>query len=347
MSAAPRYLDTAALYAAISPAEAVGAIQDALLAGFDTGTDHVRSTEKLTQGDFLLMPSEVGPHAGIKVITISPENPGRGLPRIQGLYVLFDSETLTPQLLMEGAALSNIRTPAVSLAATEGALLRATEPLNVVVFGAGPQGIDHLATLKAVLGSRRHISSVTFVVRTPRPIDVADATVVEAESADAEAAVAAAGIIICATTAHTPLFDSAGVRDDAVVIAVGSHEPDARELDSALMARAQVIVEDVPTALRESGDVILAIEEGVLSPERLLTMADVICGRTQLEADRPVVFKSSGMSWEDLAVASAISRAMTPADESGNGSADAVTGHGGVTAGDDNRRGNGVTDTDD
>lgn len=312
MSAAPRYLDTAALDAAISPAEAVTAIQDALLAGFDTGTDHVRSTEKLTQGDFLLMPSEVGPYAGIKIITISPENPARGLPRIQGLYVLFDSETLTPQLLMEGAALSNIRTPAVSLAATEGALLRSAEPLHVVIFGAGPQGIDHLATVKAVLGSKRELASVTFVVRTPRPIDVAEATVVAAGSADAEAAVAEAGLIICATTARTPLFDSAAVRNDAVVIAVGSHEPDARELDSALVARSQIIVEDVPTALRESGDVILAIGEGVLSADRLLTMPDVVCGRAELQADRPVVFKSSGMSWEDLAVASAISRATAP-----------------------------------
>ena len=308
MSAAPRYLDTAALYAAISPAEAVGAIQDALLAGFDTGTDHVRSTEKLTQGDFLLMPSEVGPYAGIKIITISPDNPGRGLPRIQGLYVLFDSETLTPQLLMEGAALSNIRTPAVSLAATEGALLRSAEPLNVVIFGAGPQGIDHLATVKAVLGSRRELASVTFVVRTPRPIDVAEATVVAAGSADAEAAVAEAGLIICATTARTPLFSSAAVRADAVVIAVGSHEPDARELDSALLGRAHVIVEDVPTALRESGDVVMAIADGALVADDLIPMADVIRGTTQLDSDRPIVFKSSGMSWEDLAIAAAIAR---------------------------------------
>jgi len=219
---------------------------------------------------------------------------------------------LTPRILMEGAALSNIRTPAVSFAATRDALLRSADPLDVVIFGTGPQGIDHLETLKAVLSSRREIASVTFIVRTPRAIDVAGAHVVAAGSVDAENAIAAAGLIICATTARSPIFSSASVRSDAVIIAVGSHEPDARELDSALMARSQVIVEDVPTALRESGDVILAIAEGALDADKLIPLADVVCGRTALQADRPVVFKSSGMSWEDLAVAAAISRSIAP-----------------------------------
>jgi ornithine cyclodeaminase len=55
------------------------------------------------------------------------------------------------------------------------------------------------------------------------------------------------------------VFDSGLLRDDVVVVAVGSHEPDARELDGRLLGRASVVVEDVATALREAGDVVLAI----------------------------------------------------------------------------------------
>lgn len=304
----PQYFDEAAVRAAISPAQAVEAVQDALRAGFDPGMDHSRLFEQLTRGQFLLMPSEVGTNVGIKIITVGPGNPDRGLPRIQGLYILFDSETLTPRLLLDGAALTSVRTPAVSLAATAGALLRETDPLDVVIFGAGPQATEHLATLRAVLGAKRPVASVTVVVRTPRPIDIANARVVEAGSADAADAVAAAGLIICATTARTPVFDSAHVRAAAVVIAVGSHEPDARELDSALLARAHVIVEDVPTALREAGDVIMAIADGALVADDLIPMSEVILGTAQLRPERPVVFKSSGMSWEDLAIAAAIAR---------------------------------------
>ncbi|GAA1221812.1 ornithine cyclodeaminase family protein [Rhodoglobus aureus] len=304
----PQYFDEAAVRAAISPAQAVEAVQDALRAGFDPGTDHARVFEKLTRGQFLLMPSEVGQDAGIKIITVNPDNPTQGLPRIQGLYILFDAETLTPRLLLDGAALTSIRTSAVSLAATASALVRTTDPLDVVIFGAGPQAIEHLATLRAVLGEQRAVSSVTVVVRTLRTVDIAEAHVVEAGSVEAADAVAAAGLIICATTARTPVFDSADVRADAVVIAVGSHELDARELDSALLGRAQVVVEDVPTALRECGDVIMAIDEGALTVGTLIPMADVIRGTTQLDPERPVVFKSSGMSWEDLAIAAAIIR---------------------------------------
>ncbi|EAR24600.1 ornithine cyclodeaminase, putative [marine actinobacterium PHSC20C1] len=304
----PQYFDEVAVRAAISPAQAVEAVQDALRAGFDPGMDHSRLFEQLTRGEFLLMPSEVGPNVGIKVITVSPGNPDQGLPRIQGLYILFDAETLTPRLLLDGAALTSIRTPAVSLAATATALMRTAEPLHVVIFGAGPQAIEHFATLRAVLGERRPVASVTVVVRTLRPVDIVDAHVVEAGTADVADAVASAGLIICATTARTPVFDSANVRSDVVVIAVGSHEPDARELDSALLARAHVIVEDVPTALREAGDVIMAIADGALVADDLIPMCDVILGTALLRPERPVVFKSSGMSWEDLAIAAAIAR---------------------------------------
>ncbi|TQO19556.1 ornithine cyclodeaminase [Rhodoglobus vestalii] len=305
----PRYLDEAAVRAAISPAQAVDAVQDALRAGFDPGMDHARVFERLTRGQFLLMPSEVGPHAGIKVLTVSPNNPGHGLPRIQGLYILFDAETLSPTLLLDGAALTSIRTPAVSFAATATALLRSPDPLDVVIFGAGPQATEHLATLRAVLGEQRSIASVTVVARTARIVDIAQARVVEAGSTEASEAVAIAGLIVCATTARTPVFDSTTVRSDVVVVAVGSHEPNARELDGALMARAQVVVEDVLTAVRESGDVVMAIDEGALTSDDLIPVADVVRGTVQLDAERPIVFKSSGMSWEDLAIASAIASA--------------------------------------
>ena len=102
------------------------------------------------------------------------------------------------------------------------------------------------------------------------------------------------------------MLDSAVLRDDAVVVAVGSHEPDARELDAALLGRATVVVEDVATALREAGDVVLAIAEGTLSPADLVPMREVVTGAIAVPVDRPLVFKSVGMSWQDLVVATAV-----------------------------------------
>ena len=112
--------------------------------------------------------------------------------------------------------------------------------------------------------------------------------------------------MVCATSATAPLFDSGLLRAAAVVVAVGSHQPDARELDASLLGRATVVVEDIDTALREAGDVVLAIAEGALAAGGLVPMRDVVTGSQVPDPGRPLVFKSVGMAWQDLVIAEAV-----------------------------------------
>ena len=72
------------------------------------------------------------------------------------------------------------------------------------------------------------------------------------------------------------------------------------------MARAHVIVEDVRTALREAGDVVLAARQGHLRPGDLIPLVDIVRGTRVLDGHRTVVFKSVGMSWQDVVVAEAV-----------------------------------------
>jgi ornithine cyclodeaminase len=243
------------------------------------------------------MPSQTPAAAGVKVVTIAPANPSHGLPRIQAVYLLFDQETLALRAALDGTALTTLRTPAVSLAAVLKRL--PDRPLRVAVIGAGPQATGHVATLAAV----RSLEAVTYLVRDPTRTRL-DA--VRLGSPRADQALRSAHVVVCATSARSPVFDSALVRNDAVVIAIGSHEPDARELDAPLLGRATVVVEDIATALREAGDVVLAIAEGTLTPQDLVPMRRVLTGAVSVPADRPLVFKSVGMSWEDLAIAAAV-----------------------------------------
>jgi ornithine cyclodeaminase len=285
--------------AALGPVAAVRAVTDALVGGLDPAIDPARSVVGLSSGQFLLMPSESLTAAGVKVATVAPDNPARGLPRIQATYLLFDRETLTLRAALDGTALTTLRTPAVSVAAV---LPRLPErALRVAVVGAGPQALGHLATLAAL----RDIDSATYLLRDPSRTSL-DAVALATPSANE--ALAWADVVVCATSARTPVFDSAVLRDDAVVIAVGSHEPDARELDAALLGRATVVVEDVAAALREAGDVVLAIDEGTITEADLVPVSDVVTGATVVPADRPMAFKSVGMSWEDLVVAEAVVR---------------------------------------
>jgi ornithine cyclodeaminase/alanine dehydrogenase-like protein (mu-crystallin family) len=291
-----RFLDADAV-AALGPAAAVRAIADALRGGLDPATDPPRIAVGLSHGQFLLMPSEAPAAAGVKIATVAPGNTARGMPRIQAAYLVFDRETLALRAMLDGTALTTLRTPAVSVAAVLPRL--PDRPLRVAVVGAGPQATGHVATLAAV----RPLAGASYLVRDPSrtPLDA-----VRLGSARAGEALRTADVVVCATSARSPLFDSTLLRDKAVAVAVGSHERDARELDAPLLGRAAVVVEDVAAALREAGDVVLAIAEGALTADDLVPMRDVVTGAVTLPDDRPLVFKSVGMSWQDLVVAEAV-----------------------------------------
>jgi len=120
----------------------------------------------------------------------------------------------------------------------------------------------------------------------------------------ADALVAAADIICCCTTATEPLFDGSLVADHATVVAIGSHDPEARETDDALAGRATVVVESRVSALREAGDVVAAIKSKALAEDTLITLSELVRGATV--PDGPRLFKSTGMSWEDAVIAAAL-----------------------------------------
>jgi ornithine cyclodeaminase/alanine dehydrogenase-like protein (mu-crystallin family) len=310
-------LDADAVRARCSPARAVDAILTALRAGLEPSTDIPRTVIPVEHGQLLLMPSAAadgmtgpgGGHVGVKVASVAPANPGAGLPRIQGSYLLFDRRTLALMAIIDGAALTELRTPAVSVAAVSAVLQVRTSPVSIVALGAGPQAVGHVRALRAWC-RHREVVNVRHLVRDPATVDIeridGDADLVRLGTGAAAAALAHADIVICATSAREPLFDSRLLGEETTVIAVGSHEPGAREIDASLCARSMVIVEDVQTACREAGDVVQAIAEGAMKPTDLVPMKAVIDGSAPPPTDRPVLFKSVGMSWEDLVVASAL-----------------------------------------
>ena len=305
----PLVLDAAGVVERCPPEVAAAAVEQALLDGLDPAGDVPRVAVPVDAGHLLLMPSQArSGHVGVKVVGVAPANPAAGLARIQATYLLLDAATLTLAAVIDGAALTTLRTPAVSVAAVRSHLVRRDGPLDVVVIGAGPQALAHAAALRASIGPHRPCSA-RFVVRDTRRAASRlpeGAPVAVLGSAEAGDLVGGADVVVCATSARSPLFAGDAVADHAVVIAVGSHEPDAREVDAALCRRATVVVEDRDVAMREAGDVVLAVGEGALDPDELVPIADVVTGRVVPPVDRPLLFKSVGMAWEDLVVAGAI-----------------------------------------
>lgn len=278
-----------------SPAEAVAALRAALRGGLDPEADWARARVPLRHGHLLLMPAEWGGYAGIKVATVAPANPARGLPRIQGGYQLFDAETLTPLATLDGAALTTLRTAAVSALAVD--VLAPPDASRLVVFGAGPQARGHVDAIRAV----RPVAEVVIVGRNAERAAVF-ASAVDGRVGSA-ADVAGADLVVCATTAREPLFDGAALRRDATVVAVGSHELTAREVDDTTVRSATVVVEARSAALREAGDIVVPMAAGRFDADMLVDLASVVRGAVAVDPGRPRLFKSVGMAWEDLVIA--------------------------------------------
>ena len=273
------FVDAAGVEQRLSRVQAADALEAALLGGIDPEADPPRGVVELDRGQLLVMPSGAARQPVVKLVTVGGE------PRIQGVCVVFDGATLAPLAVLDGVAVTNLRTAAVSALAVRH--LAVPDARRLLVFGRGPQARAHVTAMRAI-----------------RPIEQVD--MVGRDDGDVGALVAAADVICCCTTAREPLFDGGLAADDATVVAIGSHEPGARETDDALAARATVVVESRSSALREAGDVILALDSGAIAPDDVVTLAEVVRGEAKPAAGRPRLFKSTGMSWEDAVVAAAL-----------------------------------------
>ena len=296
-AATPPWFDAAAVTALSFP-RAVAALREALRGGLDPEAEPARSATPLGAGELLCMPSTGTGSAGVKLVTVLPDPPP-GVPRIRGLYVLVDAATLAPTALLDGAALTLVRTPAVSALAVD--LVAPAQAHRLVVFGAGPQAHGHVHALRAV----RPVDRVTVVGRDPgRARALADRFRAEGVPSDLGRPqdVAEADLVACCTTATTPLFDGRLLPAHAVVVACGSHRPTDREVDS-VSAAGGVVVESRVGARSESGVVVQALRDGTLGETDVVTLADLVTGR---DSRSPRLIATVGMSWEDLAVAAAV-----------------------------------------
>jgi ornithine cyclodeaminase/alanine dehydrogenase-like protein (mu-crystallin family) len=262
---------------------AADALEKALLAGLDPEDDPPREILDVGTGQMLVMPSGAAGHGVVKIVTAG------GDPHVQGICVVIDAKTLAPVALIDGIALTNLRTPAVSLVAARR--LAPGNATRLLVFGRGPQAEAHV-----------------HAISTARRIEVVDMVGRDRDVRHTDRLVETADIICCCTTSREPLFNGELVQDHALVIAMGSHEPLARETDDALASRATVVVESREAALREAGDVAAAIDSEVLDENSLVTLYDLVRGQDVAEQGKPRLFKSTGMAWEDAVVAAEVLR---------------------------------------
>jgi len=238
---------------------------------------------------------------------VAAGNAARGLPAVHAVVLALDATTGEPLAMFDGEAVTTLRTPAASAVAVDH--LTTPGQHTVAILGCGVQGRAHA---RALAGRAARIllwdHTPGHAERAAAQIDGVGIDAVEvAESA--KAAVAAATVVVTCTTSATPVLDTAWLSPGTTVVSVGSFAPDRCEVDASLVANADaVVVDHVPTALRQAGPVVGAVAAGTLRPDALIGLGEVVAhGRRARPNDTAIVYYNSvGLGVQDAAAVCAL-----------------------------------------
>ncbi|URM93154.1 ornithine cyclodeaminase family protein [Actinomadura madurae] len=249
-----------------------------------------------------------GTGAVAKFGSVTPGNAARGLPTVAALVTVQDPVDGRPVAVIEGEAVTTLRTSAAS--AVAAGHLAAPDASRLAVIGCGVQGRAHVRAMAAV----RPLGRVTMTCRQPETCTAAADLAAELElpvetAASARAAVEDAQIVVTATTSAEPVVSGAWLRPGCTVVSVGSFAPDRAEVDGETLTRAaSVVVDDVPTALEHAGPVMAAVRDGLLDPGAVRPLGPVVAGLATGRASAAdiVFYNSVGVGVQDTAAASVI-----------------------------------------
>src|SRR5690349_19289538 len=260
----------------------------------------------------LFMPAFVNSQAGnalaIKVVSLFPSNPARGLAFIQAAVLVLDPETGRALALLEGSSLTAIRTGAASGAAID--LLAREESEVLAVFGAGAQGrtqIEAACTTRKIEtvyifdSNPEKAGSFAKAMRGQGPIpeDIRVAS-------NAQEAVETADIICAATTSKKPVFDDKYVKPGTHISAVGSYTPEMQEVPAEILQRAKIFVDSRAASLEEAGDLIQPIHTGLFDESHIHgELGELVLGKISGRQSQEEItyFKSVGIAVQDAMAA--------------------------------------------
>lgn len=247
---------------------------------------------------------------GIKVVSGYIDNPAKyNLPTILGVVLLNDPKNGNLLAIMDGAFLTAMRTGAGSGVATKYSARKDANEAGII--GTGVQGKTQIMAVSKV----RKIDKVkaydvaadrckSFCKEISKELGI-DATPV----ASAEEAVRGSDIVATSSTSKTPILMGDWLEEGTHVNAIGSHTPDARELDATAIKRAKVIVDSRESALKEAGDLMIPISQGLIKPDHIYAeLGEIVTGKKagrQSEKDI-TIFKSQGLAIQDVATASKV-----------------------------------------
>ncbi|XP_038068161.1 ketimine reductase mu-crystallin-like isoform X2 [Patiria miniata] len=286
--------EKALTYAALIPAieQALGDFSNGEQGGVVQPLRSVFPVKK-QDGYFLSMPAYSEKQSGLacKLLTLFPKNENTKFPVLQGTIALFDPDNGSLKAILDGEAITGMRTAAASAVATKYLAPEGSKIL--AILGAGLQASTHLQALRHVIP----FSEVRVWNRTYARAEAFAAKYGCIACKTGEEAVKDADVIATVTGTSTPILQSEWVKDGAHINCVGAPVPDQQELDPALVRRSVIYADSKEAALNESGDVVIS------KAEVFGEIGEVVLGKLKARRNETTIFKSLGMALEDVVAA--------------------------------------------
>ncbi len=277
----------------------------------------LRSNLDARKGQALFMPglAEEAEALGVKIVSVYPDNPARNLPAVPATMVLLDTETGMVKALMDGTALTRMRTGALSGAATD--LLARKDAKVFLLIGTGGQAMRQLESVLAIRSlatayvfNRKQEKAEAFVASVKDELASYGTTLVPVS--DLDSVTGEADIITAVTTAKQPVFDGQKVKAGCHINGVGTYTPQMIELPPEIVVRAdKIFVDTIDGVLNEAGDMIKPINDGLVTREKIANeIGDLLLQKLPARErdDEITLFKTTGSAVYDVVVAEKIFR---------------------------------------
>ena len=269
----------------------------------------LRTAITTTDGISLYMPAYLQKMGALacKVVTVYKDNPVKqNLPTTIGKVLLQNPESGEVICIMDGGYLTAVRTGAASGVATKY-LARDDKNQVVGIFGAGVQAQMQLVAMCEV----RNISKAIVYDLSDEAVDkfIKDLgkklaiEIIQAKNADE---VLQADVICTATSSPTPIFDGTKVKPGTHINGIGSHTPNARELDAEIVKRSKFIGDSKEACSKEAGDFIIPLNDGDIDESHFYAdLGEIVAGDKQagMNDSEITIFKSNGLAIQDAATA--------------------------------------------
>ncbi len=297
----------------LDPAQLLTALESAFRDRYSDVLIPARVHMDLADSIFLIMPchDRSGGALGMKLVTVQ-HSPARPQDRVQATFMLLDLTTGCPRLVMSANYLTDLRTAATSALATK--FLAREDAKTLGIFGTGRQARAHLQVLPRVRGFERAMVCGRDSRRARLFAEQMSAEIgLPVTPVDAADCAANSDVLCTCTTSRSPLFDGRLLRPGTHLNLVGAFQLEAREVDSATVVQATVVVDTYDGALTEAGDLVIPMREGSIQRDHIkMDLRELAQGNKLRRSPREItLFKSVGCALEDLVAAELVEKSLT------------------------------------